>query len=111
MSTRIRVPIDPGLCLTGFLAIVGVLGAVALPREGRPMLIVLTENGRPERLGAVLTRADANLVAVGALPGLYVVTSERPGLAARLWDAGATLVIDAALAFGCRPVGVSGDRA
>jgi hypothetical protein len=107
MVARERFGIDAGFGLTLGLAVLGVLCVVALPRDGRAMLVALPHVAS-ERLIDTLARADAELVAVGALSGLYVVASDRPGLAGRLWEAGAFLVVDAALALGCRPVGAIG---
>lgn len=107
MSARERFRIDAGLGLTLALAVLGVFLAVAVPRDGRAMLVALPV-AASERLIETLARADASLVAVGALSGLYVVASDRPGLAGRMWEAGAFFVVDAALALGCRPAGALG---
>jgi hypothetical protein len=108
MAARERFRVDAGLGLTLALAVLGVFVAVAMPRDGRALLVALPA-GASERLIDTLARADAELVAVGALSGLYVVASDRPGLAGRLWEAGAFFVVDAALAIGCRPASAIGD--
>jgi hypothetical protein len=105
-----RRGVDGALVLTLLLAVFGVGAVVALPRDGRPMLVALPTERPASALLETLARADALLVAVGAVPGLYVVSSERPGLAARLWQVGAVFVVDAALAVGCRPVNAQGVR-
>lgn len=75
------------------------LAATMAPREGEPVVILapFTSAGA---IG-VMARADGRLLAASRLEALVIADSENPDFVARLYKAGAWLVISGRLLSGC----------
>lgn len=71
-----------------------------LPREGQPVAVFSwsTEAGGAV---AIAARADGELRAASRGNHIAIASSETQGFVARLYSAGATLVLDATLAAAC----------
>lgn len=74
------------------------LAATLAPRAGEPVVVVA-----PFAIG-VMARADGRLLAASRLDALVVADSENPDFVARLYKAGAWLVISGRLLTGCAPI-------
>jgi hypothetical protein len=78
------------------------LAATLAPRAGEPVIVVAPFAAA----GAisVMARADGRLLATSRLNALVVADSENPEFVARLYKAGAWLVISGRLLTGCAPI-------
>jgi len=86
------------------LSLFALVAHVAAPRADAR--IVATMLGPDGGIGAAIRladRADARLMAEGAVPGLWLFASDRGDLAARLHEAGAWIVLDPLGLRGCFP--------
>lgn len=75
------------------------LAATMAPRAGEPVVVVAPF--APAGAIGVMARADGRLLAASRLEALVVADSENPDFVARLYKAGAWLVISGRLLTGC----------
>lgn len=77
------------------------LSTLAAPQDGQTVLVIAPFSGN----GAigVMAGADGRLVAATRFHSIALVSSDAPGFAARLYRAGATLVLNAEALSGCLP--------
>jgi hypothetical protein len=90
-----------GPVLAALVASLPALGATLMPNEGAPMLVYapFAAGGAP----GVMARADARLVRAMPRADVLIVSSSEPGLASRLYGAGASLVLSSRQLQGCSP--------
>jgi hypothetical protein len=81
------------LVAAGWLAV--VLGLTFISPPGQAMAIV----GPPARAIAAIGKANGRVLSAGSF--VTIARSDQPGFAARLYAAGALLVLDAEQAGGC----------
>ena len=95
----------PAAAITIFLALAGVAAIArfeARPRVGAPEVAAIFPPWMSqERVVAEVARSGALVVRQGALQSILVVHGEGPGLADRLYAAGALAVIDPVAFGGC----------
>lgn len=73
---------------------------VVMPREGRPVA-VFAWSAEPGGAAAIAARANGELRAANRGNRIVIASSGTPGFVARLYGAGAALVLDASLAVAC----------
>ena|SRR5579863_1557527 len=73
----------------------------AEPRDSHEVAAVFAPWSTDETLLARVSEADGAIVRSGAFSGIVVVHGDRPGLAARLYRAGAWAVLDPVAFGGC----------
>lgn len=81
-----------GLVLPAFVAV--------MPREGRPV-VVFAWSAEAGGAAAIAARASGELRATNRGNRIAIASSEASGFVARLYGAGAALVLDATLAVAC----------
>jgi hypothetical protein len=74
--------------------------AAAMPRAGQPVAVFAwsTENGGA---AAIAARSEGELRSAGRSNRVVIASSAAPDFVARLYGAGALLVVDAAMAAAC----------
>jgi hypothetical protein len=82
------------------VTVLAPLAFAAAPKDGRPVAVI-TWSASAGGAAAVAARADGVLVTAGAGNRVVIARAEAPGFAARLYAAGAALVLDGALATAC----------
>ena len=95
----------PTVLILLFLVLAGA-GAMARfearPREGAPEVAAIFPPWMPrEHVLTQVARMGGRVVRVGAVDSILVVHDEAPGLAARLYAAGAWAVVDPVAFGGC----------
>lgn len=82
------------------MALVTPLVFAATPRDGRAVAVIAwsAENGGA---AAIAARADGTLHSASSGNRVVIASAESPGFVARLYAAGAGLVVDAAMAQAC----------
>lgn len=85
------------------LAFSGIVAAGMLPREGGDMVVFAAPGAGPARASAIVARAGGELVAATGLGWAVIARSNVPGFSDRLYDSGAVLVADSAVAALCAP--------
>jgi hypothetical protein len=84
------------------LSLFALVVHVATPGSDARFVVAMVEPGGGISAAAALAdRSDARLVAEAPVPGLWLLASERQGLADRLHDAGAWVVLDPLGLRGC----------
>ncbi len=88
------------LPLAAAVTVVTPLVFAAAPRDGRAVAVIAwsSENGGA---AAIAARADGTLHSASSGNRVVIASAETPGFVARLYAAGAGLVVDAALATAC----------
>ncbi len=90
-------PIAFATLLFGILAI-----ALVSPKQGRPVAVV-GPSARIEQTLGIVAEAGGRLLSLGPYASTVIAVSQDPDFAARLYAAGASLVIDASSANLCSP--------
>ncbi|MDQ0473333.1 hypothetical protein [Labrys wisconsinensis] len=85
-----------GVLLPLSLACLGLL-----PRPGQPVLVFAAPSAGPSASARLVAAAGGTVLAPGPLADAALARSDAPDFAARLYAAGALLVVDAALAGPC----------
>lgn len=93
----------PGLSISANALLIGcVLAAtVVLPAKGNSMAVLVAPWSVDPDAVAVIATAGGSLVGTGRWPWIAIARSEDPNLSARLYAAGAALVLDGRLAAFC----------
>lgn len=74
--------------------------AAATPRDGRPVAVFAWSSGGGGA-AAIAARADGELRSAGRNTRIVIASSTAPDFVARLYGAGALLVVDATMAAAC----------
>lgn len=94
LRTRLFLPLVVLTCLT-----IPVVAAAA-PRAGRPVA-VFAWSSDSGGAAAIAARADGELRSAGRNARIVIASSTAPDFVARLYGAGALLVVDATMAAAC----------
>lgn len=88
------------LPLAAAVTVLTPLVVAATPRDGRAVAVIAwsAENGGA---AAIAARADGTLHSASSGNRVVIASAESPGFVARLYAAGAGLVVDAAMAQAC----------
>jgi len=92
------------MIMVASLAAASVLSVAALqavPRDGAQVAVIFAPSTSSDGVMARVAQADGLLVRRGLFDAIVVVQSDEPGLVARLYAAGAWLVIDPNVFGGC----------
>jgi hypothetical protein len=89
-----------GLALALAAMAAAPLIALALPRDGKVAIVAAPGTGA-DAMARLVARAGGAIVRLGPTANVIVATSDAPGFVARLYGAGAWLVLDALVADAC----------
>ena len=89
------------------LAVAGVVAGVAVAPTGTRMVVIAPPWSEPGRIMQIVASAGGSLVDGGARDWIVLAESGERGFAARLFTAGALLVLDGRLGRSCFDLGDS----
>jgi hypothetical protein len=89
------------------LAVAGVVAGVAVAPTGTRMVVIAPPWSEPGRIMQIVASAGGSLVDGGARDWIVLAESGERGFAARLFAAGALLVLDGRLGRSCFDLGDS----
>ena len=91
------------------LAVAGVIAGVAVAPTGTRMVVVAPPWSAPGRIMEIVAAAGGSLVDGGARDWIVLAESGERGFAARLFAAGAMIVLDGRLGQSCFDLGNSNE--
>ncbi len=91
VSALVKMAPPVGLAVAGLLAVTGMTLA---PSDEGPVAALFAPSLSRTEVMLRVAAADASLIRHGAFDGIVVATADDPGLARRLRNAGAWLVVD-----------------
>jgi len=87
------------------LGIAGAIAGVAMAPTGTRMVVIAPPWSEPGRIMQIVAAAGGSLVDVGARDWIVLAESDDRGFAARLFAAGALVVLDGRLGKSCFDLG------